>query len=85
MSGGTDQESLHRLADRVATDEPTLRFPSFSHIDGFKIGILLGDLFFDNLFPAKPRPASASGYQKEGVDLSKYGIVISIETFTGHR
>ena len=88
MSGGIDKESLRRLVDRIATEEQTLRFPSFSHTDAFNIGILLRDLFLtisSQPSPGALPPASTSIYQKQGVDLSKYGIVISIETFTGHR
>lgn len=88
MSGATDKEALRRLVDRIATDEQTLRFPSFSHTDAFNIGVLLRDLFLT--ISSQPSsgalpPASASVYQKDGVDLSRYGVVISIETFTGHR
>jgi len=88
MSGGPDKESLRRLVNRIATEEQTLRFPSFSHTDAFNIGVLLRDLFLtisSQPSPGALPPASASVYQKDCVNLSEYGIAISIETFTGHR
>lgn len=45
MPAATDEEALRRLVDRIATNEQTLRFPSFSHTDAFNIGVLLRDLF----------------------------------------
>ncbi|KAG8771113.1 hypothetical protein FRB91_004523 [Serendipita sp. 411] len=91
MSYEMSEEQLHELIKQIKLDERDLRFTSFTPEDAFQLGVGIRNLF-NGLRERVPKLAGEEEHTKafghaiyQGFPVSSAGIVIHIETFTGHR
>lgn len=73
-------QDMQALVEQINKDEVELRLPSFTPDDAFEIGSAIRNLFQD----VSRRPPEAQNDVYRGLSEVD-GIVIHIETFTGHR
>jgi uncharacterized protein (UPF0303 family) len=87
MSVQGDHERLQHLLAQIQRDENELQFPTFTPEDAFRLGCAIREKFGE----LKSEVANADKFSNKykGTVYEKFpissGIVIHIETFTGHK